>query len=175
MIEEKNWFKTLFEEKEKYLHALARKLTRDEAVSQEMVSDAFMKVWERRDALMRGGKDVGGFLYTCVRNACIDHLRKQARNRMAPDDPGNLMDIEALVDLQSISTEVAMALRATVKKLPRQQYEVIRKLYLEEKHKTVVAEEMGISVHTVEVHREKGLKAMKKALQKINLKNWRDL
>lgn len=175
MMDEKNWLTALFEEKEKYLHALARKLTRDEAVSQEMVSDAFMKVWERREVLMRSERDVGGFLHICVRNACIDHLRKQARNPMAPDDPGDLMDIEAWVDRQSISIEVVMALHTTVKKLTPRQYEVIRKLYLEEKHKTIVAEEMKISVHTVEVHRERGLKAMKKALQKINVENWRDL
>lgn len=191
MMDEQIWLKALFDEKFQSLYALALKLTRDREVSREIVSDAFRKVWERRKVLIRGGdrggdrsrdqggdrsgEDVGGYLYRCVRNTCIDHLRKKARSPIAAADLDGLTDLEALVDRQSISTEVAIALHATLGKLSRKQYEVIWKLFIEEKHKTVVAAEMKISVKTVEVHRDRGLKALKGALQKINLKNWRDL
>jgi len=52
---------------------LARQWTRCQADAEDVVHDAFVRFWRRRE----GVRDPTGYLYACVRTVAIDHLRRR--------------------------------------------------------------------------------------------------
>jgi RNA polymerase sigma-70 factor (ECF subfamily) len=56
-----------------YRHALA--ILRDRSAAEDVVQDAFVRVWRRRSRLTREQR-LDGYLFTAVRNLALDQLRR---------------------------------------------------------------------------------------------------
>lgn len=60
------------------LYAQALAIVCDPAAAEDVVQDAFVRVWRRRDRL-DDLRQLDGYLFTAVRNLALDHQRRGAR------------------------------------------------------------------------------------------------
>lgn len=69
-------FELLFRLLHKKLCNYAYIFVRDYSVSDEIIQETFIKVWETKDSL-KEGQSVSAFLYKCVHNNSINYLKKK--------------------------------------------------------------------------------------------------
>ena len=143
-----------------YLHDL------DEA--EDVVQDCFVRLLEaeRRDAnssvsslSMSNPQNLKSFLYTAVRNACIDKLRRKNPivQNISPSDLSGIISDEQAVDSSSREAELWTA----IEQLP----ERCREIFLMSKRDGMtyreIAEELCLSEKTVEHQISKALKTLR--------------
>lgn len=54
-------------------------------VAEEIVSDVFIKIWETRSNLT-GIENLKSYLFVCVKNSCISHIRKNRKENLVSLD-----------------------------------------------------------------------------------------
>ncbi len=164
--------------------ALAELLARDEASIRRVIAgyvghastiddlyqESVLKCLRRLGSL-RDPATLRGWVYQTVRNACIDHLRRQAARPAG--DPVAAETLDARGDQgrgpadQLLSRERLAAIERCVDALPPSQREAIRLRVQEGLDHTAIAERLGISREAVEVRLCKGRTALKAALDAI--------
>ncbi|RYY53656.1 MAG: sigma-70 family RNA polymerase sigma factor [Chitinophagaceae bacterium] len=142
-------FAGFFREQFPLLTHYARRLSGQEQEAEEIASDAFFKVWERRDNY-RHPLVMKAFVYTAVRYACLN-LRRDKRRETArfrrfshtlPTQEGNV--------LQSISNaESCREALTAVGTLPQRCRLVFESLFFNGQSPTEVAISLRLSVSTV--------------------------
>lgn len=140
-------------------------LTRSEILSEEIVQDVFLKVWQKREEL----NDISYFnawLRTVAKNTCFNYLRKLAieeigNNRYAlyseSTSPSSENDL--------IAKEYQQLLDAAVQKLPPQQKKVYELSRQAGKKQEEIAREMNISIYTVKEYMKLALRTIRKHLE----------
>ena len=157
---------------DQYSHALhfhAYKFVKNKDVAREIVSDAFVKLWERRLNL-DSGERIKSFLYLVTRNECLDYL-KQSRNKYQHDE-------EFLVGLESneeniltkiIYTELIELIVKEIEKLPKQQGQIFQLSVLEGKETEEICNELGTTANNVYFSRSKAISTLKKVFKHKNI------
>lgn len=153
---------------DRYAHALhffAYKLIKDKQISSEIVSDAFVKLWERREHFQTC-THIKSFLYLVVKNAGLDHL-KHGRNKYRHEE-ADLIELEdGNQDIlrKIIYTELIELIVDEVKKLPRQQAKVFQLSVMEGKNIQEICEELGTTANTVYFARSKAVATLRKVFK----------
>lgn len=157
---------------DQYSHALhfhAYKFVKNKDVAREIVSDAFVKLWERR-LNFDSEERIKSFLYLVTRNECLDYL-KQSRNKYQHDE-------EFLVGLESteeniltkiIYTELIELIVKEIEKLPKQQGQIFQLSVLEGKETEEICEELGTTASNVYFSRSKAISTLKKVFKHKNI------
>lgn len=126
-------------------------ITKSKELSEEVVSDVFIKIWERRHQLDKV-ENLSFYLFTAVKNRCINKLHdKKTRSEVNINDIG--IEFKSLYhdpEQKMISAEMINQIQAVIHELPPR-CRLIFKLVKEEglKYKEV-AELLHISLKTVE-------------------------
>ncbi len=135
----------------------------DTDASEDVVQEAFGVLWEK---LSSGEKVINrkGFLYTVVRNRCLDILRKRGAAGETISLDGYVGDIgEPTIE----DAEVEARLWTAIDKLP----EKCREIFLMSKRDGLkqeeIATELGISLQTVKNQVSKALKILKDGAVRI--------
>jgi RNA polymerase sigma-70 factor (ECF subfamily) len=132
------------------LVAFAHRTLSGSADPEDVVQTAFIRLWSRRATLKEDGS-VRALLYTIVRNACLDELRKKARRDRAEEDarpptpPRSPYEDVHGAELQRVAA-------AAVERLPERRREVFRLVRQEGLSYQEVAEIMALSPQTVANH-----------------------
>lgn len=71
-------YKFIFDHYYALMGAIAYEYVEDYYVSQNIVEDVMMSIWEKREQLIIS-TSIKSYLLTSVRNKCIDYLRSQYR------------------------------------------------------------------------------------------------
>ncbi len=147
------------------LYLFIRNYVKSDEIAEELASDVFMLVWNKRKQL----PDIQNFksyIYIIARNLAISHLRKES---------GSGVDVEVDVlekihqshdtpETELISAEAMKKLNKTIDSLPekcRQTYQLVRDHDLKYKE---VSEILNISVKTVESHMSLAIRKLREAL-----------
>ena len=145
-------YKLLFTALYPYLYPFARAIVKTKEPAEELVSDVFIKVWEKRKEL---GKieNLKLYLYVATRHVALNYLEKEKRKPTNPIDyfqHAELISVHLDPEQLLITADMMALLRKAVDQLPPK-CKVIFKLVKEDglKYKEV-AEILGISVKTVE-------------------------
>ncbi|MFD2744148.1 MULTISPECIES: RNA polymerase sigma factor [Sphingobacterium] len=160
---------------DQYANALrffAFKLIKDKEASAEIVSDSFVKLWNRRTSF-QSTDQLKSFLYLVTKNACLDHL-KQCRNKYAHDDTF-LINVEASnTDIleNMIYNELVELVVLEIKKLPKQQAQVFQLAILEGKNTQEICDELQTTANTVYFARSKAVAALKKAFEQKKISEY---
>jgi len=127
----------------------AKQLVADESEAQDIVSGAFIKLWQRH-ADFDHLSNVKAFLYIAVRNACFDFLKYAKRLAGNKKDYAYWTDDkeEEILHLM-LKAELLQEIVAEIEKLPPQYQAVCKLSFFEGLPNDDIAQRLGISVKTV--------------------------
>ncbi len=151
------------------LHFFTQNIVKNNQIATEIVSDAFVKLWEKRKDLDQADA-IKSFLYVVCKHKSLDYL-KQSRNRFAHNDE-ELEELEwkeTDILTKIIYTELIELIALEIEKLPAQQARIFELSYLEGKETFEICEELGTTASTVYFAKSKAISALKDAFQKKNI------
>ena len=129
-------------------HALAYRIAGNRSDAEDVVQDAFLKVWTKADQWRPGTAQVSTWLYRVVFNRCLD-LKRRPRNdsldvvdEIGDDKPDALAGIEALQRQRQMAAAIA--------DLPERQRVAVALTYTTGLANHAAAEVMEISVKAFE-------------------------
>lgn len=150
----------LFKENYNRLYFFAFSIIHDAENAKDIVSDAFHETWENHRDKVSNSQLMVSFLHVCIRNSCLDYLRRQhVSQRYEEYVLNNLNEID---DQDSAEREERMSrVLRSIEELPPQTRNVFKKCFLDGKKYKEVSEEMNISINTIKTHIMKALKSLR--------------
>ncbi|MBY0434843.1 MAG: RNA polymerase sigma-70 factor [Cyclobacteriaceae bacterium] len=153
-------FETLFRQLFKPLCGFAMKYVRDLDEAKGIVHDVFIQLWEKFDQLPEDS-NYRGYLFTAVRNRCLNHLRDRKKFSSLSDAPeGARIEENRSMEAAELEREIEVAINMLPERC-RLVFEMNRQdglSYIQ------VAEKLGISVKTVEAQMSKALALLRERL-----------
>ena len=129
----------------------------------EVVQEAFLRLWTRAPAWQPGGAKVSTWLYRVASNLCIDRLRKPRTANL--DDAVEPVDPSATPDRVHDAEVAGRRIDAALRELaPRQRLAIVLCHY-QGLSNIEAAENLGVSVDALESLLARGRRALKKALE----------
>lgn len=110
------------------MQLLAERLLHSSSDAEDIVQDAFVELWEKRDNLHHV-LNLEGYAMQTVRHHCISMLRK--RKESIPDSLSDLRD-EDIADEVALSEERADRLEQALGQLSKRQHEIITMKYIDQ-------------------------------------------
>lgn len=139
-------------------------IMKDREVAEEIVSDAFMKTWDRLGEF-ESEENQAAFLYVVTRNACYNH-KKSAEGRVIFDrDALDVLPYQTDVFLDLVDAELLDIVYAEIDKLPEKQRDVLRLSFIEGYTTKEIGERLGMTASTVFANRSLGLKRLRETLK----------
>lgn len=131
------------------LYSVILRVVRKEEVAQEVLQDAFVKIWDKIDSYDAAKGKLFTWLLNLTRNLAIDKTRSKEISQSRKTD-----DIDLLVNSidrqeQSYSEVESIGLKEVLNRLPEEQQFIVEQLYLKGYTQSEVAEEFGIPLGTV--------------------------
>lgn len=150
----------------KALVAFACQMVDDVPVAEEIVQDAFCKLWQLRNTF-KNENTLKAYLYNTVRNASISHLRHmQVENRRIAEFEREyrLMNPKDESEMEMHREELMRQLLLAIENLPPKQRQLflmaVKGMTGEE-----IAREMNISIDGVKKQRQRGIAKLRKMLR----------
>jgi len=149
---DRNAFARLFYRYHQELGEYVYRLTKSRTISEEIVQDAFMKVWVNRSVLP-GIRSFRAYLFTITRNHAFNTLRDESRKALLNEELSqNLFMVEDTDPTVSEDEELYGIVEKAVARLPRQQQKVWRMNKEEGLPYQQIADKLQLSRETVKRH-----------------------
>jgi len=167
-------FETLFNELYASLCFYSKRITRDKALSEEIVSDVFHKIWQSRDILFIRSS-FKSYLFQSVHNFSINELKKKNIRKFAvhatvPEETWKyILDHKESDDFiieKITSPEIARVIERAVENLSPQCRKVFQFSRFEHQSAEEIAVQLQISVNTVRAHIYHALQVILESLRK---------
>ena len=150
----------------KYYYQLwlwASKYTRNETLAEELVSDCFIRLWERRQHILIE-KSLKSYLYLMLRNLIVSQARKSKHELLIGSD--NLPDVPDEVTISN--QDYYAALYRAIQKIPGQRRKILELAAFESFTYKEIAIQLGISVNTVKTQMGRAYQFLKEELDPNN-------
>lgn len=154
----------LFRENFKGLSFFALEYVKDHDIAQEIVQEAFAGLWEKRQNIELD-KSPKAYLGSTVKNRCLNYLRdnkKYDRTILEFEGIGDNYNYE--VQDQMVTNELKAKIEAATASLPDKCREIFIKNRIENLKYQEIANELDISIKTVEAQMSKALRIMREKL-----------
>ena len=156
-------FEQLFETYYAPFCLYAKRFIDEDELCQDLVSDVFANLWSKREEIDMTSKVILGYLKTAVKNACLNQIKHttyvqdysstcQQKTPIYASSPDAVYSLKELYSL----------LYASLEKLPEEQRMVFVKKVFEGKSRFEIADDLGISVKTVDRYRQKAMEQISK-------------
>ena len=141
-------FRMLVDRHMSALLAIARRVLRDEAEAEDVVQEAFVKLWQSGAGLEIGDAGVRPWLRRVVTNQCIDRIRAGRRTDVTDEIPERPVQATQFTNLAEIelSARVTLALQG----LPERQRQALVLFHFEGLSQNEVAVALEVSDEAVE-------------------------
>lgn len=172
IIGDEETYISLFREYYVSLCSYSRRFVGRKDVAEEIVSETFFKIWENR-AKIKITTSVKSYLFQAVNNNSLLYLRKLKNQKILDEyfqdtDYENIgfseipeESEESFLSIENINEKIEQA----VSQLPQQQQKAFRLKRFEGKKNHEVAQIMGLSVKTVEMHLSKATLNLRQSLK----------
>ena len=166
---DKGAFTVVYEKYHRYLYAIAYKYLKDEQLVDEAIQHVFVKLWEMTKN-MDVEVNLKNYLYTMVKNYILNKIRDHKDSISLNYENAQIAIPEEDYILKKLEDQqMNSLLYKGINTLPPQKREVcIRKLETSESNQQI-ADNMGISIHTVKSHYQESLKMLREYFRKIHL------
>lgn len=139
--------------------------------AEELVQEVMFKVWQKAPDFDASKASASTWIFTITRNARIDYLRKNSKHDVnsqpleSDDIWDEASDNQPFVFLQRSREEKEVV--SILKSLPSEQSQCIRKVYMEGKSHTEIADELDLPLGTVKSRVRLGLKKLQSHTQVV--------
>ena len=150
--------------------AFAKGLVRDEEAAKDIVSEAILSVWEKRDEI----QDRQGYLFMAVKNGCLRYRRdssihRKAHEHIAQVEQGLEDFYTQTIENSSISEvyehEIFNILMETLAEMPEDAREIFRLKKFEGKTYKEISKELGVSEFKIDHTLRRVLQRLSEALK----------
>lgn len=164
-------FDSIFRRTYSRLYFYALSLLSDESDADDVVEEVFAGLWRRMDEIDLED-NIEGFLYRAVYTRSVNVLKRRnvdAGRLAAIEDINNMrmeyysgMNDDPLHSMEN--AELRRKIEDTINMLPEKCRQVFRMSYLNGMHNNDIAEELQLSVRTVEAHMYRALRFLRERL-----------
>lgn len=160
-------FKVLYHQYRHRLYGFLYQLTKSHSVSEDLLQDTFMRIWEDR-ARLAEIKDFKAYVFTMVKHRALNSLKRISKEellirQMAPDPDAEDWGTESNVRYNELKRNVDRVVR----QLPPQQrtvYQMSREQGLRQEE---ISDRLNVTVSTVKKHLTLSLRYIRKNLYLI--------
>ena len=150
------------------LNDFARKVINDNVISQDIVQEVFVKIWERRAEIQ--SLNLEAFLFRLVRNRCIDYVKhlKVINNRLQEIQINSKYEELYYIDFIGnepfilIEKELINKIETIIQSLPDRCQEVFILSRMEGLKNKDISEKLNINIKNVERHINRALQSFRK-------------
>ena len=121
----------------------------DPEQAEEVVQEVMLLVWRRAETFDPARATASTWVFTIARNQRIDRLRNERHPEFDPTDPAFVPDPVEAADRTFEMVEDYARLRAAIDTLPREQADLLRLAYFDDKPHSLISSERGIPLGTV--------------------------
>lgn len=133
-------------------------------IAQDITQDVFVMLYERKETL-EIQTSIKGFLYTAVRNRCLDHLKSvKIHDRHHEEIQRSTQQMTSQEDDTIERIALQQKIHNEISKLPVRNQKIFKLSRLEGKTNQEIAEILQISKRTVETHISNALKKLRSVL-----------
>ena len=164
-------FKRLHDHFFRQLCYFADKLIENKEEAEDIVTNCFVKLWEKRNDFNSVQK-IKSFLYLSTRNACLNWLKHIRVENRSFKEIRFLSGNEDPILNELVEAQVLQAIYEEIENLAPQCREIFKLLFLKGKSTAEIAEQMSINVQTVRNQKTKALQEIRMAMFKRDLPMW---
>lgn len=157
----------LYDRYGRIVYSLILRIVSNQAVAEELVQEAFLRVWNRADAFQQERGALGPWVLTVARNQALDYVRslegRSSKKAVSMDDtePPVAMNASEEHILDGIQLK---KVRAVMAKLNENHRQVIELAYFEGLSQTEMAERISQPLGTIKTWTRMALKALREEL-----------
>lgn len=144
----------------------AEKIIGNSAEAEDLATDAFLKLIKAEKAF-NCLEEIRSYLFTSVKNACIDRLRKQKREAVQLAGPFTTIadaPYPELLEREMLTAQLLQLVYAEIERLPEKCRRIFKGYYVEQKSTGDLANELGLSPQTVLNQKARALYLLKIAI-----------
>lgn len=166
---DKEAFTVIYQKYHVYLYTLALRYLKNRELAEDTVQHVFVKLWDKA-ADIKIEINLKNFLYTMTKNHILNQFRDN-KEIISLSYANAQRDIEDDDDFFKLIDEVQMSdiLRAGIEKLPPQKREICTLKIEGDVTNQEIADQMGISIHTVKSHYQESVKMLRTYFKKVKL------
>lgn len=165
-IEDEKTFGEVFTHLHVRLSYFAQSLLTVDWSAEDVVQEAFVRLWERRKDFDHPGA-IKSFLYLTVRNRCFNinkHRKVVEKHRHLIDSPDEFSPYE---EQQIIEAEVLENVHRALQQLPQGCRTVVHFSYFEGLQNKDIAARLKVSINTVKTQKKRALQILRTAINTI--------
>ncbi|MGY3053793.1 RNA polymerase sigma-70 factor (family 1) [Pedobacter sp. UYEF25] len=157
-------FDKLYRDQYKKLFLLSFGYTRNQQISEEVVHDVFIKIWNHSSTLTIN-QSLNGYLVKATINTSLNAIKKTKRLNEQIDDYNTEHFIGAISEVVNERAEAAemrmLLLEESIEKLPEQCRKILLMSKFQKLKQQQIADELKISIKTVKNHLTYAYKKLK--------------
>jgi RNA polymerase sigma-70 factor, ECF subfamily len=142
----------------------ANTLLKDMDESEEVTQQVFVMLWEKRET-MEINSSLQSYLFRTVRNNCLNRVKHTKVRQLYANEISALSGSAEPASTMSFHNELQSRIQAEIENLPEQCRLVFKLSRFEELKYAEIADQLGISIKTVENHMGKALRIMRERLK----------
>ena len=157
----KDWFQDVFDSNYDYIRNYLYYLSGDITLSEDLVQDVFLQLWEKRDKVRND--TVRSFLFTIAKNAFLKDNRSKKYDLKFKSTYFNEIENESPEYIFELK-EFDKRIQKTIAELPEKCRIVYLMSRIDELKYSQIADNLGVSVKAVEKQMSKALKILNEKL-----------
>ena len=166
-------FNRLYSDYKKRFIYFAKTYVDNYAVAEDIVIDSLIYYWENRLSLEQH-TNVPAYILTVIKNKCLnylhrEHLREEMEKHISDKEAWELKIRIATLEVcdpdKLFSDEIQSIISKTLDSLSEQSREIFIRSKYENQTNRVIADELGLSIKSIEYHMTKVLKLLRNALK----------
>ena len=149
-------FRKLYEEYYAPFCIYAKRFINDMAICEDIVSDVFASLWDKRNSIELKKDTATAYLKICVRNSCLNYLKhleyEWNYNELCQKQP----------PVYATESDSVYMLFKALERLPQNYRIVFTKNFFEGKTHAEIAEELNLSVKSINRYKQKTMDMLRK-------------
>lgn len=146
------------------LFGVSFRILKDKHEAEDVLQDAFVKIWQKADQYAMGRATPVAWLATIVRNQSIDRVRARAKPTEQIDDHFELADSDPSPEQQTISAQITKQIDLCLGQLKPDHARCVRRTYLGGWSYQQAADELKVPINTVKTWIRRSLLSLKECL-----------
>jgi RNA polymerase sigma-70 factor, ECF subfamily len=136
----------------------------DKDECEELVQELFCQLWDKRSSITIN-ISVKAYLFNSVKNKCLNHIKHQKTKQQYRDETIRKFSEDDVSEFDYPEIELLQKIEESIDALPPRRQEVFRMSREQGLKYHEIAEQLGLSVKTVETHLGLALKALRESLK----------